>query len=590
MPRPSLVLQLIVASVLIAACAVAATAFLATITTTQSIRDQQGESLANDATIYRSLLKYAATHTDWSGVDPTVAGLSTTTGLRVALESDDGTRIADSVRSRAPLPATPSAVVDPLAVNLALQGGTDASPIDPDVVGPYALTRTEKAELKKLAANVLSCVSAYDAKAGITTLVSGRPIVVTTAASTAACDAGVLERIVVPSQAKALDDLSTLANACLKSTRTSLVTVRADFSWTRKAVSSSEKLSLPSNKTTDSCVLTARREQLASFVAPPAVLYIAAPTTAGTVGFDFGGGNQAKVAGLAGGVLALTVGLMIVMGLRIVRPLRAMTAATQRMRKGDDTVRVRIRGRNELAQLGDAFNRMSADRAEQETQRKAMISDIAHELRTPLTNIRGWLEASRDGLTQHDTVLDASLLEEALLLEHVVDDLQDLAMADAGALTIHPQTVEVRSLLEQVIASHSGSAAAKQIETELECDRELTLSVDPVRFRQAIGNLVVNAVKYTPASGRIRVTAIALGDRVSVSVADTGPGIPTDDLDHVFDRFWRAEKSRNRETGGSGLGLSIARKLVEAHGGTASATSVVGVGSVFTLTWPTGEH
>jgi two-component system sensor histidine kinase BaeS len=188
-------------------------------------------------------------------------------------------------------------------------------------------------------------------------------------------------------------------------------------------------------------------------------------------------------------------------------------------------------------------------------------------------------------------VLDATIVSIALPsaqkdLGRVVDDLQHLAIADAGALAIHPEGCEVLKLLDQVALSQGDFASASEVNLVVDCDPELVVNADPMRFRQAVGNLVVNAIKFTRPSGLVTVSGRRVESEIVITVADTGIGIDRDDLRHVFDRFWRGEKSRNRATGGSGLGLSIARRLVEAHGGSAEAESEIGAGSVFTLRWP----
>jgi two-component system sensor histidine kinase BaeS len=204
-------------------------------------------------------------------------------------------------------------------------------------------------------------------------------------------------------------------------------------------------------------------------------------------------------------------------------------------------------------------------------------------MRTPVTNIRGWLEAAEDGVVPLDRELMSSLLEEALLLQHVIDDLQDLSAADAGELHLHPQPVDLPDLLAQVAAAHKASAERAGVTLVLLAGPGLTLTADPIRLRQAVGNLVTNAIRHTPAGGRITIGARTDGPQAVIDVTDTGAGLAPEQVPLVFERFWRAEKSRSRQTGGSGLGLSIVRKLAEAHGGTASVTSTLGAGSTFTL-------
>jgi two-component system sensor histidine kinase BaeS len=346
------------------------------------------------------------------------------------------------------------------------------------------------------------------------------------------------------------------------------------------------------------CVESARREQLTGYVAEPALLFIDGPGAAGVPGFDLSRANTARIAGVTALVLALTVGASVLAGARLVRPLHALTGAAQRMREGLDAtpVPVPVVSDNEIGRLTAAFNDMAAHRARLEEQRKVMVSDVAHELRTPLSNIRGWLEAAHDGLAVPDPAFVSSLLEEAVQLQHLINDLQDLGAADAGALRLHRKPVRIDELLGQVAAAHQGLAETAGVTLTVLTPPPGTphpplLDADPVRLRQTVSNLLSNAVRHTPAGGTVTLRRYVTdpGDELAVEVSDTGSGIPAGDLPYVFDRFWRAEKSRNRSTGGSGLGLAIVLKLAEAHGGTVDVASTEGEGATFTLRLPTAE-
>lgn len=333
----------------------------------------------------------------------------------------------------------------------------------------------------------------------------------------------------------------------------------------------------------ETCVDSARRRQLTPYVAPTAELFLGHADGA-VPHFDMSAANKAKVTGVAGLVLALTVAATALVAGRLVRPLRALTHAAQQ--PPEQHVRVPVTTQDETGILAVAFNDLTERRERMEEQRKAMVADIAHELRTPLTNIRGWLEVARDGIVDPDPELLASLHEEALVLQRVIDDLQDLAAAEAGTLVLHREPVRADELLEQVVAAHRVAAGSAGVGLRAAVDGGCWLDADPLRMRQALGNLVSNAIRHTPADGTVTLSAGRHGDEVRFQVADTGGGIAPEDLGSVFDRFWRAEKSRSRRTGGSGLGLPIVRQLVTAHGGTVTVTSEVGAGSVFTLRLP----
>ncbi|WP_203720042.1 sensor histidine kinase [Streptomyces anulatus] len=630
--RRSLLGRLLAVSALVAACSVAATAWIAVQTTSGAIKQEQGQNLTADARIYDTLLDYAARNPTWDGVGATVRELARESGRRVALTTQGRQPLADSATAAtAPaLPPQASAVVDPLSVDtvLAARGtdgrGTAADRIDPRAVGPFRLSAADSRTLRRTADDKVACLNRAGIASDVVVGASGRPRVQIVGndperALGTRCDLAALDTL-TRSEQKALDALTELADACLKRQGREGVQLNSDLSWGDPAAAPAPgepgpmvpRVPLPApvptpreaaepsvvtpertgenDRAIASCVSAARSEQLSSYVASPALLFIGDEGGATLPGFDLSPANTARIAGAAALVLALTVGASVFAGARLVRPLHALTGAAQRMRDGEQPESVPVSGDDEVGRLAAAFNDMSAHRARLEEQRKAMVSDVAHELRTPLSNIRGWLEAAQDGLADPDPAFVSSLLEEAVLLQHIIDDLQDLAAADAGVLRLHPESVEIRELLGQVAAAHQARAENAGVALAVTATAPgPALSADPVRLRQAVGNLVSNAVRHTPEGGRVTLSAYAHeegGGTVLVEVTDTGSGIPPEDLPHVFDRFWRAEKSRSRRTGGSGLGLAIVRKLVEAHGGTVDATSAEGRGSTFVLRLP----
>jgi two-component system sensor histidine kinase BaeS len=334
------------------------------------------------------------------------------------------------------------------------------------------------------------------------------------------------------------------------------------------------------------CLTEARRTQLKSFVAPPALLFVTKPDTGREPGpFTLSRGNTIRIAGVTGLVLLVTILITVVVGLRLVRPLRDLTEAAQQ--SADLRNKIPIASHDEIGYLAQALNDQSERRAQLEQQRNAMVNDVAHELRTPLTNIRTSLEAAQDGVTPVDSQLIELLHEEALLLQHIIEDLRDLAAADAGQLRVHPERVYANDLLAQVVEAHRGAAETAGVQLSATTVADPEVVVDPVRLRQLVGNLVGNALRHTPRGGRVTITSRLDADHhLLIDVADTGVGIAPDDLPKVFDRFWRADASRARSTGGSGLGLAIARKLAEAHAGGIGVTSSLGSGTVFTVSVP----
>ncbi|CAL9488222.1 Sensor histidine kinase RcsC [Nocardiopsis dassonvillei] len=333
------------------------------------------------------------------------------------------------------------------------------------------------------------------------------------------------------------------------------------------------------------CLDAARRAQLAPYVAPAALLFIDDPAEGPGAELSLSREGALRVGGVVLLVLVLTVVVSTTLATRLLRPVHALTDAVHRMREGGGPARVEVRDSGEIGRLAEAFNEMSAHLERAEELRKAMVSDVSHELRTPLSNLRGWLEAVQDGVVAPEPDRMGMLLGETLLLQAVIDDLQDLALADAGRLRLDPEPVEVGPLVEQVVAGHGLRAEEAGVRLVAET-RDVTLVADRTRMLQVLGNLVGNALRHTPAGGTVTVQAHRAGSEAVLRVSDTGVGIAAEDLPHVFDRFWRADRSRNRRTGGSGLGLAIVRGLVELHGGTAAVSSTVGEGTAFTLRLP----
>ena len=242
---------------------------------------------------------------------------------------------------------------------------------------------------------------------------------------------------------------------------------------------------------------------------------------------------------------------------------------------------------DEIGQLGTAFNAMADGLARTEELRRTMVADVAHELRTPLTNLRGYLEAMRDGVVDPRPETIDSLYEEALLLSHLVDDLQDLSLSDAGRLSLRPRPIDPRAALQAAALALAPRAAAQDVTLEVAPAGTLPpVQADAQRLGQVLRNLLTNALAHTPAGGTIWLAARRDGAVVCFEVRDTGCGIEPVHVPNVFERFYRADPAHARGTGGTGLGLALVKDLVTAHGGTGGVTSVVGRGSSFSFTIP----
>ncbi len=295
---------------------------------------------------------------------------------------------------------------------------------------------------------------------------------------------------------------------------------------------------------------------------------------------------------LWGGLLAVVIALVITLVLSrlILAPIQALTRTARQLGQGDFSQRIPFQGRGEVGELAQAFNSMASDLERAEKLRRNLVADVAHELRTPLSNIRGYLEAVGDGVIKPDTAVTRSLYEEATLLSRLVDDLQDLALAEAGKLKLVYQPEDIAELIKQTAAVVQTQATAKGVSLAVDLSDKLPpVNIDSHRIVQVLRNLLENAAAHTAKEDTITVTARQQDNWVKVSVADTGEGMPGEDIPNIFERFYRVDKSRTRAVGGSGLGLTIAKQLVEIHGGKIEVESELGKGSRFTFTLPISE-
>jgi len=286
----------------------------------------------------------------------------------------------------------------------------------------------------------------------------------------------------------------------------------------------------------------------------------------------------------------LAVLLTFALSRRILGPVESLTRAVRRLEGGDRGPRVAVRSSDEIGELARAFNAMADALESQESLRRGLVTDVAHELRTPLTNLRCQIESIQDGLAPADEANIRSLHEETLLLGRLVDDLQDLALVEAGRLPLHRETVRLAPAVDAALAAVRPRATERGVALHAEvAGNPPAADVDPARLAQILRNLLANAITHTPRDGAITVSARAADGAVAIAIQDSGPGIAVEHLPHVFDRFYRADPSRARATGSTGLGLAIVKQLVEAHGGRVRVESEPGHGACFTFTLPAGS-
>jgi two-component system sensor histidine kinase BaeS len=293
---------------------------------------------------------------------------------------------------------------------------------------------------------------------------------------------------------------------------------------------------------------------------------------------------------LGAAVLALLLGIFLTR--RLVHPLTEMTAATQAVARGELDVQVPVRSQDEVGQLAEAFNRMNSELARSRDQRRQMTADIAHDLRTPISIISGYADGLSDGVLDPNHEMFSIIQDESKRLEMLVEDLRLLSLSDARELTLNFAPMDPGGIVKRAGSTYATRARSEEIDLILEVGEDLPLvNVDGDRMAQVMGHLLDNALRHTPEQGKVRLIAEAAEKEAGalLRIRDTGPGIPEEDLSHIFDRFYRGDAARRRGEGGSGLGLAIARSLVESQGGKIWAESEPGEGAEILVYLPHAE-
>ncbi|WP_199487580.1 sensor histidine kinase [Actinomadura spongiicola] len=559
--------------VLVTLVATGATAWLTVRATTAQLTESVAVEKRTADLINQTLVDYATLHGTWEGVDGVVQGLEERTGQRIRLSTLDGIVVADtdilkgwtarapSTRPATILDARPQLSVDQVIVRF---GAPSPRAGATDSVGFLGLIEQRRHVLR-----LAACLT-RDRIPINRRVVYG---VGWTVEASGGVNDGTLERCHRESQSTATERKADQRGFtdCLARTRPPPYGTSAPNGDARRRCTEH--------------VYARRLEPVA-----PVPLQL-------KLGFS---NDQARRVSIepqralaaAGLVAALMIVSTVLLSRRMLSSIAAVSQAARLLGAGDLSGRVRVRGDDEIADLAVAFNRMADSLQRGEERQRRMINDIAHELRTPLANIRGYLEALHDGVLPPDRELFASLHEEAVLQQRLIDDLQELALAESGELMLNRVRVDADELLETLRTAHRANAETAGVALEVltpDSDPPL-VDVDPDRLRQAIGNLVTNAVRAASPGGSVTLAAHPSDDPreggTVITVTDTGHGIAPDDLPNVFDRFWRADSARGRDTGGRGLGLAIAREIVLAHGGTLTAESTPGTGSTFTIRLP----
>ncbi len=290
-----------------------------------------------------------------------------------------------------------------------------------------------------------------------------------------------------------------------------------------------------------------------------------------------------------GGILAALLGAALAsrFSRQLSAPLLELSKAARRIAQRDFGVRVSVESEDEMGDVARAFNFMTDSLEASDQARHRLVADVAHELRTPLSVLRGNLESLQEGVTQPTQEVIVSLHDEVIRLSRIVQDLLNLGQMESGGFPLHPVPMDIAEAVAKVTGAFAAETDARGIRLATTVESGLTAAyADPDRVAQVLVNLLANAVRHTPDGGRVAVSARRKDGYVEVSVSDTGPGIAKDDLPRVFERFYRTDESRERSTGGAGLGLAIARGIVEAHGGAIQVESAPGRGATFAFTLP----
>lgn len=573
-------LRVLLLVVLVAVTASAATAWLTLRQASQQIAESQTVDREQVELITSQIREYGERHGTWEGVAKLVRDLHAQTGQRIHLTTEFGEVLVDTdtEQGRAARPLGESYyVVDPrpqlTLSRLSTPPGQD---------GPADLLAKRLASTME---EVATAIAKYRYGVKFAACLTRHGIDVTTRPG----HLGVPEIVTVTARNPEFAEIA-YCHTWSESELNSRNPARAQLSACLDSIvmPAPGRPIPPTEQERLACLARSFTQQISDIAPVPVRVYL-------------GARDDPKFTLATGEMLAAVAGVMLVIILgtavlshRVLRPIGTLTAAAYRLGQGDLASRVPVSGSDELAALGRSFNRMADSLQRSEERQRRLVADVAHELRTPLANLRGYLEALADGVIDPDPELFASLHEEAVLQQRIVDDLQDLALAEAGNLAYNWVTVDLAELLETCRTAHRARAEADGVALTVHVEpveptedgRAVLVRGDPDRLRQVLGNLITNALRATSPDGSVSLHANRSGDTAVIRVADTGTGIEPEALPYIFDRFWRADPARGRRSGGSGLGLAIARQIVLDHGGTIAVESQVGIGTTFTITLP----
>ncbi|BCJ49246.1 two-component sensor histidine kinase [Actinoplanes sp. NBRC 14428] len=586
-------LRIFMLVMIVAVTAIGATAWLTLSLTSREVERSQRASVQHQTTIVDAVQRFGLLRGRWPGLDRVVAGLATATRLHIQLRTGDGLVLVDSDTMQ----GRPSGPVQGAAL------GVDARPaLSPRIAA--AADRLTEPGASGVVSPELADPGAPPVRLGYkpvtprdlfgaepTDDIFGSPpaLMVRQAAQYRAALIAVRcidEKAATGDPALLIDKAPYLTGEqvtrnpeCVKEAVLKVVTDEEWINGVWATYSQCERAGSPEGN--NSCLYSSFTRAVTAASAVPLQLLLGPRTDTDGVGSL----GRPAAFGAAGLVAVALVGTALI-ARRVSRPVRRLTEASRELADGRLDVRVPVGGGSELARLSASFNAMAEALQRSEERQRRLVADVAHEMRTPLSNLRGYLEGLSDGVVQPSRELFASLHEETLLQRRILDDLQVLALAEAGDLNYTTAPVDLADLVSGGATAHRVVAADAGVALTVDAPAPVWVDADPDRLRQVLGNLLSNAIRYTDRDGHVLLRVRAEGTEAVLTVQDNGVGIAPGDLSRVFDRFWRADPARQRATGGTGLGLTIAHRIVTDHGGRIEVTSRQHLGTTFTVRLP----
>jgi two-component system sensor histidine kinase BaeS len=573
-------LRIFLLVMVVAVTAIGATAWLTLSLTSRAFNEAQDSADRHRYEIADQVARYGLLHGRWPGVDALAGELSRQTGLHIRLITLDQTVLVDTdnLAGRAAGPVRPGPMlIDPRPQLESWSAYSDSRPARSAALiakgvagtamlaGPLFEPPPDDVLARTPVAGMLRQLAQYRAA-----LVAVRCI---------ADEKPGTEAVLLTDRAPYLTERQlTEHSGCVRKASEVVLENRRRIDIDLLTY---RQCSVPEAPDEDrNCAATTFNDRAGVSAALPLQLYLGASGET-----DVGRLGRPAAFGAAGLIVVALIGTAWIARL-VSHPVRRLTEASRLLAGGRLNVRVPTSGRGELARLSQTFNAMAEAVQRSEERQRRLVADVAHEMRTPLSNLRGYLEGLSDGVVEPSRELFVSLHEETMLQRRILDDLQVLALAEVGDLRYAKGPIDLSDLVQVGATVHRAVAAEAGIALTVDVPGPVWVEADPDRLRQVLGNLLTNAVRYTDTGGHVLVRVRERGAEALLTVRDTGVGMTPEDLLRVFDRFWRADPARQRATGGTGLGLTIAQRIVRDHDGYIEVTSEPGAGTTFTVCLP----